>query len=188
MLLDVLQSQRHVAEDSLAERIVEDVMRRHGVQDVVRPDSHEGFVSTLEDILGDVQDIWRKVQHSTLVFKSEFDGTQATDFNWAVSVPQSGDSSQDQTHEGDVDIAVLFPMLFLLGNEKRPVTSSTIIRKSQIDALIKEERRHTRSAEPGPSRPRLRQRTMSISSNARNGQAREAFLSQTVRSNEPSDV
>lgn len=188
MLLAVLQGQRHIAEDLLTDRIVADVMVTHGVRDAIHPDSYDGFVSTLEDILGDVQDIWRKVQHSTQVFKSGFEDAQTVDFKWAVLDPRLSDSSQARTHEDDDGIAVLFPMLFLVGDEKRPITSSTIIRKSQIDALMKEERRHARSAEPGPSRPRPRPRTMSISSNARNSQGREAFLSQAARSSEPSNA
>ena len=154
MLLAALEDQRDNAEEQLSEFIVEEVMKRQGVADVVRPEFYDGFVGSLENILSDVQDIWQKVQYSTQVFESSFEGTQVADFEWKVAEPQQDNPSQGQAHEDDNDVVMLFPIIFLVGNEKRPITTGTIVRQSRISALIKEERRNSRPVDSGPSRPR----------------------------------
>lgn len=182
MLLAALEHQRDHAEGQMLDWIIEDVVKRQGVEIVVRPDLASAFYSSLEDILSDVQDIWAKVQYSKQVFESRFELTQVTDFAWHVPGLQLSDPSQAQPYDDDDDLVILFPTVFLVSNEKAPITTGTIVRKSRISALMKEERRHSRAAEPGPARPRQRQRTMSTNSSARNGTAREAFLSRPAGS------
>jgi hypothetical protein len=176
MLLAALEHQREQAEGQLLDWIMEDVIQNQGVGMVIRPDLISAFEGSLEDILNDVQDIWQKVQHSTQVFESRFEVTQVTDFDWRVPGSQLSESPI-QPHENDDDLVILFPTVFLIDHEKIPITTGTIVRKSRISALIKEERHNSRSAEAGPSRPRQRQRTMSTSNSARTGAMKDAFLS-----------
>ncbi|KAF1932654.1 uncharacterized protein M421DRAFT_246113 [Didymella exigua CBS 183.55] len=183
MLLAALEDQREQAELQLLDWIIDDVVQKQGVGMVIRPDLASEFEDTLENILTDVQDIWHKVQLSTQVFESRFDVTQVTDFNFTDferQIPgfQPSDPSKTQPYDDDDDVVILFPTIFRVGNEMIPITTGTIVRKSRISALVKEERHISRSAEPDPPRPRQRQRTMSMSmsSSARNGTAKEAFL------------
>lgn len=176
MLLAALEHQRGQAEEQLLDWIMEDIILRQGVGMVVRPDLTDEFERSLDDILSDVQDIWQKVQYGTQVFESQFEVTKVTDFGWRVPGSQLS-QCPIKPGENDDDLVILFPTIFLLSHEKIPVTTGTIVRKSQISALIKEERHNSRSTEAGPSRPRPRQRTMSTSNSARNGAVKEAFLS-----------
>lgn len=176
MLLAALEPQREKAEGQLLDWIMEEVIQKQGVGMVVCPDLTHAFESSLEDILNDVQDVWHKAQHSTQVFESRFEVTHVTGFDWQVPASQLSGSSI-QPDENDDDLVILFPTIFLVSHEKIPVTTGTIVRKSRISALVKEERRNSRSAEAGPSRPRQRQRTMSTSNSARNGTVKDVFLS-----------
>lgn len=176
MLLAALEHQREQAEGQLLDWIMEEVLQTQGVGMVVRPDLTGEFERSLEDILNEVQDVWQKAQHSTQVFESRFEVTHVTDFDWRVPGSQLGESPI-RPDENDDDLVVLLPTIFLVGHEKIPITTGTIVRKSRISALIKEERHNARSAEAGPSRPRPRQRAMSTSNSVRNGTVKDAFLS-----------
>lgn len=182
MFLAALESQQEGAGEDFISRIINDVVRKHGVGDVIPPELYNEFESSLNDILRHVQGIWRQVQYSTQLFEASFDGSQAKDFAWHVAEPQQSDPSQTQAYDDDDDAVMLFPIISLVSKETTPITTGTIVRKSRISALMKEERRHSRAAEPGPARPRQRQRTMSTSSSARNPTAREAFLSRPAGS------
>lgn len=177
MLLAALEHQREQAEGHLLDWIMEDVIQKHGVGMVVRPDLASSFEGSLEDILSEVQDVWQKVQYSTQVFESRFEVTQVTDFEWQIPGSRLSECPKTQPCGNDDDLVILFPTIFLVSNEKVPITTGVIARNSQISALVKEERHNSRFAESGPSRPRQRQRNMSMSNSARNGNVKETFLS-----------
>src|SRR5690242_754565 len=177
MLLAALADQRDSAEDQLSEHIVEEVMRSHGVEDVIRPEQHIGFQNELTNMLDGVMDIWYKVQHSTQVFQSNFTpvhGTQVAHFILKTVGPETDNSSRSEVHEDDNESVMLFPTLVLLGKQQIPVTAGTVIRKSLIASLIREEWRTARVGEPANvPRPRLKSRALSMSSSARSGRAKE---------------
>lgn len=190
-LLAALADERDHIEDQQLEDIVEDVMKLQGVEEVIRPDMRIGFETELGDLLRDVQDIWYDVQHSTQVFQSSFarvPGAQVACFKLrAVEPLQDGgggtsppNDDDDDDDGNDNDGAMLFPMVVLLGEEQTPVAMGTVVRTSQMATLIREEGRATRVVEAGPSRPKHKSRTLSLSSSVRTGQAKEAFLPRAV--------
>ena len=187
MLLAVLEKERETTKTQLRERITDEVMRQQGVGEVFLREDHFAFVTTLENLLISIQELWSTVQYSTQVFESSFEDTQGIEFQWMGSDTTNNDPPQTPVHEDDEDVVLLFPKISLVGEEDRCIAPGTFVRKSQINNLLKEERRNVRSTDAGPSRPRQRPaRTLSISSSGRNGPTKEPFLSPTVGSSKQS--
>ncbi|KAL1603124.1 hypothetical protein SLS59_004782 [Nothophoma quercina] len=189
MLLAVLAGERENAKAELSRRIAEDVMRERGVEQIISREDHLDFVNTLEGLLSSVHELWSDVQYSTKVFESSFEDFQGKEFDWAVANVAESESTQSPMQGDEEDVVLLFPKILLVGNEDKCIAPGTIVRKSQISALFKEERRNVRSAEDGPSRARQRPgRTLSMSSSIRNGPTKEPFLSEKAESSKQSNA
>lgn len=183
MLLEVLGGERETAKTELSKRIAEEVMREQGVEQIICREDHLDFQTTLEGFSRSVQELWSVVQYSTMVFESSFGDFQGKEFDWTVANVAKSESPQSPIHGDDEDVVMLFPRISLVGNEDECIAPGTVVRKSQISTLLKEERRNVRSAEDGPSRSRQRPgRTLSMSSSVRNGPTKEPFLSPTAES------
>jgi hypothetical protein len=186
MLLAVLEKGREDAKAKLSDRIADEVMIQQGVKDLFLQDYPE-FVNSLMPLLSSIQELWGPVQYDPQVFQSSFDDFQGTEFQWTVLNDTNNDSLQSPVQEDDEDIILLFPKISLVSDGDRCIAPGTIVRKSQIDKLFKEDRRNNRSADAGSSRSRQRPgRTLSVTSSARNGPTKEPFLSPTVGSSKQS--
>jgi hypothetical protein len=189
IILSVLDDQREEAEVHLVNRAVEELMRDEGVVDIISPASANEFESHLQNLLEEVQEIWRAAQYSTQVFVSDFGYIPDAGSEWPLFEVEAGNSTQVATHEVDNDLVVLLPRILLVlpGKEPKRITTGAVICRSQIRAMIREEREKNRSAEQTIPRARNRSgRTLSMSNDARNGLQRQAFLSQTPASSERS--
>jgi hypothetical protein len=186
MLLAALQSEREKAEDDLINQAIRELMKVHGVDDIITPGSIDDFEGRLEDILGDVLQTWRAVQYSTQFFTSEFEYVHVNGFDWKYVDFPGTNASQGSKHEDDDDVFVLFPRVYLMGENERPITAGAVVRNSHIRAMFKQERGNAPSSGQGLPRPRQRPgRAPSMSSDTRNGQTRRAFLSRATESVKP---
>jgi hypothetical protein len=191
MILSVLQDERETAEDHLIDLAIKELMRENGIEDIIPPGSNKDFVSHLKDILGDVQDIWRVAQYSKQMFASYFEHIQIPGSEWSPFKLQASKSAQVPTHDAEDDCIVLFPRIYLMlpGEGLKPITTGAVLSKSQIRAMAREERDNNRSAEKKSIRSRNKSgRTLSMSTDARTGHVRDAFLSQAAASSERSSV
>jgi hypothetical protein len=189
MILSVLHDQRESAEDYLVNQAVKELMRDDGIENIIPPALVNDFVSQLTNLLEDVQEVWRAAQYSTQIFASDFGYVQDAGSEWPQFKVETGNSKQFATYEVDDDPIVVFPRIYLVlpGEEPKPITAGAVICRSQIRAMIREEREKNRSAEQTIPRARNRSgRTLSMSNDARNGLQRQAFLSQTPASSERS--
>jgi hypothetical protein len=187
MLLSMLEKGREDAKTQLRNRITDEVMRQQGVGELFIQEDYFEFVGSLMAHLSSIQEIWGTVQYDTQVFMSSFNDFQGTEFQWTVLDDTKNDSLQSPVQEDDEDIVLLFPKISLVSDGDRCIAPGTIVRKSQIDKLFKEDRRNNRSADAGSSRSRQRPgRTLSVTSSGRNGPVKEPFLSPTVGSSKQS--
>jgi hypothetical protein len=185
MVLSVLQDQRKSAEDQLVAKAIKEFMRDNGIEDVISPGSIKDFMGRLRDVLWDAQEVWRAAQYSTQLLASDFEYVQITGSEWSPFKFQAGKSTHVSTHDVDDDPIVLFPRIYLVipGEEPKPITAGAVLYKSQIRAMIREERNNNRLAEEISPRSRNRSgRALSMSNDTRNGHKKKTFLPQASAS------
>ena len=187
MMLSILEEEQKTSEAHMINEAMKELFGEDGVEEVVSQTVITEFKQSLRDLLDEAQGVWQDVQHSTYAFISDFDYTQIDGIEWQLFKFETTDtteravtSSPVSTQDSDNDLIVLFPRIFILisGEEPRPITTGTVVRKSEIRAMLREERENAQSTEQSVLRSKRKPgRTLSMSTDGpRSGHARGPFL------------
>lgn len=155
---------------------VKQVVREVGwyVQELLSGADLEDFRSGLEQIAQQAREVWHIVQHARERFEPNFDLSSLEDVEWEAlrfeGEAGTKEPSLTGTSEGDQELLVIFPPIFLLEDAPPyPITNGVALMKSQARAAVEEvERKNSSSPSVGKTGPRhkpTRSRTKSISLN-----------------------
>lgn len=173
--------------------VIEDLVARGGVQDVLIPDKINPFEKELENLLAQALEFWRSVQHSTQSLEPNFRYINDADLRWqtfefqATEAREGEQSTPTVASEGlEDELYVIFPRMYSMKAEPQPIAAGTVLRKAQLRAAAQEVREtisHTSFTSLTSARHRSKpSRGLSISGQGTRGTTEKPFLSNAAAS------